>query len=97
MEKKHCKTCAYFKQHYGLDDKKLFALYCGHCTKAKAHALSKGRKPDAPACDLYVPGTPDTSRFVDKEYLSKKLLEYVLELPLLPNLDEEAEVFSEKR
>ena len=89
MEKNRCKTCAFFKQHYGLDDKKLYVLYCGHCTKAKAHALTKGRKPDAPACALYIPGEKDTSRFVDREFLSKALLAYVLALPLLPEIEQE--------
>lgn len=91
MEKKRCDSCGFFKQHYGLDGKKLYRLHCGHCMKAKAHLLSKGRKPDAPVCDLYVPGEPDTSRFVDKEYLSKRLLDYVLNLPLLPPIEDEGE------
>ena len=88
MEKKRCNSCAFFKQHYGLDGKKLYRLYCGHCIKAKAHALSKGRKPDALACAQYVPGEPDTSSFANKEYLSKTLLEYVLKLPLLPDIED---------
>ena len=88
LKEKHCNTCAFFKQHYGLDGKKLFRLRCGHCMKATSHALSKGRKPDAPICDLYVPGEPDTSKFADREYLSKALLSYVLSLPLLPKIED---------
>ena len=88
MEEKHCNSCAFFKQHYGLDGKKLYRLHCGHCMKAKAHALSKGRKPYAHVCNLYVPGEPDTFQFADKEYLSKALLDYVLSLELLPNIED---------
>ncbi len=56
--------------------------------KAKAYALSKGRKPDAPVCEQYAPAEPETDAFASKEYLSKALLKYVLELPLLPDIED---------
>ena len=88
MEVKHCNSCAFFRQHYGLDEKKLYRLYCGHCTKAKGRALTRHRKPDAPVCERYEPTEPVTDAFATKEYLSKALLNYVLSLALLPNIED---------
>ena len=88
MEEKHCNSCAFFKQHYGLDGKKLYRLYCGHCTKTNGRALTRNRKPDAPACERYEPAEPATEAFASKEYLSKALLDSVLSLELLPNIED---------
>ncbi len=83
MEKTECKDCKHFKQHYSLGDKKLHQVYCGHCMLPG----TKIRRPDAKACEGFVSGTPDAQRFVSKEYLSKRLLEYLCSLELLPPID----------
>ena len=84
MEKQHCKNCGYYKQHYALDKKKLFRVYCGHCTFFNP----KHKKPDTVACDRFSPAPPDEDAFVAKEYLSKALLSYLLNLELLPKIED---------
>ena len=81
MEEKYCKDCAHFHQHYGLDEKKLFRVFCGHCT---ANSRVRKRQPDAPACDLFAAASPSKDAFVTKEYLSRTLVEYMMRLELLP-------------
>ncbi|MBO5868812.1 MAG: hypothetical protein J6Q54_07890, partial [Oscillospiraceae bacterium] len=81
---KTCESCCHFRQHYALDDKKIFRVYCGHCTFTKV----KHRKPWTKACSSYIPAQPDSDSFVSKEYLSKALLRYMLELELLPEIQE---------
>ena len=49
---------------------------------------AKAKKPDTKACEHYVPGEKDKEPFASKEYLSKKLLNYVLSLELLPEIKE---------
>lgn len=75
-----CRQCAHYHQHYALDNRKIFRIYCGHCM------LHKPRKklPDAIACEAFAPAPPDENTFATKEYLSKELLQYVLSLDLLP-------------
>jgi len=82
MEQATCGSCLYFRQHYAFDQRKLFRVYYGHCTYQRA----KGKRPDAKICENYTPGIPDENAFVTKEYLSKKLLEYMLQLDLLPQI-----------
>ena len=77
-----CKDCEHYLQHYGLDKRGIFQVYCGHCRLA----WRKRKKPDTPACSQFSPGTPAEEPFVSKEYLSKALLEYVLRLELLPEI-----------
>jgi len=83
MDNKYCKDCAHFHQHYGLNKKKLFRVFCGHCT---AITRMRKRKPDSLACDLFVAAPPREDAFATKEYLSKALLEYMLQLELLPQI-----------
>ena len=83
MNDKECKTCQYFKQHYTLDNRKIFCVYCGHCTLQRA----KRKRPDSKACEFYIPSPPQEDAFVSKEYLSKKLLQYMLSLELLPEIE----------
>lgn len=82
MEKKICKNCAHYCQHYGLNQRKLYRVYCGHCMLPK----TKNKRPDAAACKDFVPGEPGESAFADKEFLSKALLQYLLNLELLPEI-----------
>ena len=82
MEKETCSTCAYYRQHYAFDARRIFRVYCGHCTFSRR----KNRSPDAKRCEHYVLSEPDETAFVSKEYLSKALLAYVLGLELLPEV-----------
>lgn len=84
MEKLLCKNCAHFHQHYALDERKIFRIFCGHCTLTHP----KRKKPDAPACDSFTPGLPDEDAFATKEYLSKELLQYLMHLDLLPKIED---------
>ena len=84
MEKKTCKECKYYLRHYTFDGKKIFRIYCGHCT----HHKTKDKRPDAKACEHFVPGEPQEAAFASKEYLSKELLQYMLGLDLLPKIEE---------
>lgn len=76
------KTCVHYRQHYTFDSRKIFRVYCGHCTFSKP----KRKAPDAKACENYMPTVPDETAFVSKEYLTKALLEYVFHLELLPEI-----------
>ena len=87
MDNKFCKTCAYYRQHYTFDQRKIFRVYCGHCTYKK----SKPKRPDAKACENYIMYESAESPFVTKEYLSKALLEYFLRLDLLPEIYDSSE------
>ena len=82
MDEMHCKGCAHFCQHYVFNSRKIFRVHCGHCTLARLRT----KKPDSKACEKYVQTDPDEEAFVTKEYLSKELLKYVLELELLPEI-----------
>ena len=87
MEKKYCKDCGYFYQHYALDDRKIFRVFCGHCTLSTA----RRKQPHTIACDGFVPALPDENAFATKEYLSKTLLEYMMKLELLPEIEKQTE------
>ena len=82
MEEKTCKECGLFLQHYGLCRSRLFILNCGHCTAG----APKHKRPDAKACDKYIPPTGDEEPFATKEYLSQRLMEYVLQMELFPGV-----------
>lgn len=82
MSENQCKTCQYFLQHYTLTRRILIRVHCGHCVFSKV----KRKKPDAKACENYLPGPAPEEAFASKEYLSKELLEYVLHLELLPEI-----------
>ena len=84
MEKKTCKDCQYYLRHYTFNSKKIFRIYCGHCT----HHKTKEKRPDAKACEDFILGIPQEDAFVSKEYLSKELLQYMLKLELLPEIEE---------
>ena len=82
MEEQHCSDCQYNLQHYALGRKKIFRVYCGHCTFNRA----KQKHPDTKACKDFVVGISREEAFASKEYLSKELLRYVLSLELLPEI-----------
>lgn len=85
MDNHSCKTCAHYRQHYTFDQRKIFRVYCGHCTYQKA----KTKRPDAKACENYLWSESAENAFISKEYLSKALLEYMLSLELLPDICEQ--------
>ncbi len=82
MENTLCKDCTHFRQHYGLNGGKLYRIYCGHCTFEKV----KRKLPDTKACIHFVSGSSNEEAFVRKEYLTKKVLQYVLDMQLLPEI-----------
>ena len=49
---------------------------------------AKRRQPYAAACEYFTAGPPDMDAFVTKEYLSKEFLQYLLNLPLLPEIED---------
>ena len=84
MEEKQCKDCQHFMQHLSLDKRRLFRVYCGHCTFSRV----KRKLPDSKACENYIAGSPPEEAFATKEYLSKELLQYILSLDLLPEIED---------
>jgi len=84
MEKNTCKKCIHFRQHYGLDERRLFKLYCGHCVLPGV----RRKKPDTVACEKFEEVLQEENAFATKEYLSKELLTYLLNLPLLPKIED---------
>ena len=85
MDGTTCNSCMYFKQHYALDERTIFRVYCGHCT----YQSVRSKRPDAKICKNYIYKKPDENAFVSKEYLSKRLLEYMLKLELFPTIKDE--------
>lgn len=79
-----CADCSHYLRHYTFNKRKIFQVYCGHCTLG----VAKKKKPSAKVCENFVPGTAQKEAFVTKEYLSKELLQYVLSLELLPDIEE---------
>ena len=84
MNELKCENCKYFLQHYVMRNNKLSYVYCGHCTFDRV----KRRYPDRPACEHFIRGELDKERFATKEFLSKELFKYILDLDLLPNIEE---------
>lgn len=82
MNENKCGSCMYYRQHYAFDQRKIFRVYCGHCTFIKV----KTKRPDSKICEYYQQADSDESAFVTKEYLSKELLNYMLNLELLPEI-----------
>ena len=85
MENQVCKNCKHFRQHYGLNEKRIFRLECGHCTLPRL----KTTKPHRKACPEFVQRENKENEFVSKEYLSKTLLDWIRQLELLPEIQEE--------
>ena len=88
MENQTCQNCKYFYQHYGLDGTKIFRLHCGHCGKPRLRI----KKPHQAACAEFEQGENTEKKFVSKEYLSKSLLDWIRQLELLPEIQEEEDV-----
>ena len=82
MRTNTCKSCTHYQQHYAFDQRKIFRVYCGHCTLRTV----RKKLPDTAACENFSPAPPDENAFATKEYLSKTLLEYMLSLELLPEI-----------
>ncbi len=80
MDNSLCKDCKHYMQHYGLDGKGFFPLYCGHCT----HLRVVHRRPDQKGCKNFISGENREKAFASKEYLTKALLDWIATLPLLP-------------
>ena len=84
MDKNRCKHCKYYLQHYTFVDGRIVRVYCGHCT----YCAARHRRPDAAACDAFLLSSSDEEGFATKTYLTKKLLEHVLKMELLPPIED---------
>lgn len=84
MSNQCCANCFYYLRHYTFDARKVFRVYCGHCTFSRP----KHKRPDAKVCENYIAGTAKEDLFVTKEYLSKELLQYMLRMELLPEIED---------
>lgn len=84
MSNQCCANCSYYLRHYTFDGRKIFRVYCGHCTLSRP----KRKRPDGKPCENYTPGENREEAFASKEYLSKELLKYLLGLDLLPEIEE---------
>lgn len=84
MNQNTCRTCEYFCQHYTFSKGRIHRVFCGHCTAGKV----KTKRPYAVACEKYNYSEPDEDAFVSKEYLSKELLQHVLNMDLLPKIED---------
>lgn len=82
MNEQHCADCQHYLRHYTFNSRKIFRVHCGHCTFSRP----KRKQPDAKTCQNFTPSSPQEDVFVTKEYLSKELLQYVLQLDLLPEI-----------
>ena len=83
MNQNTCSSCAHFRQHYTFDQRKIFRVYCGHCT----YIRPRTKKPDARSCENFIYAVPPEDQFVSKEFLSRVVLEYVRGLELLPEIE----------
>lgn len=83
MSDQCCSNCRNYLQHYTFNTRKIFQVYCGHCTLN----TRKRKRPDSKACENFVPASAKEKSFVSKEYLSKELLQYILKLELLPEIE----------
>ena len=84
MDERTCRACKYFHQHYTIDNKRIFSVFCGHCTYGRI----RKKDPDSKACEHFAYIPPVEDYFVTKEYLSKELLRRILEMDLLPEIEE---------
>lgn len=83
MSNQCCANCCYYLGHYTFDARRIFRVNCGHCTLGQP----RFKKPDTQSCNNYLPSPPQEDTFVSKEYLSKELLRYMLDLELLPEIE----------
>ena len=77
-----CSHCRHYIQHYAFLDNRLTRIYCGHC----AFSAVKRKRPDAACCGHFELGNRGTERFASKEYLTKALLDRILNLDFLPEI-----------
>ena len=85
MERSLCKDCRYFVRHYLLTEDRAAAVNCGHCTAVRR----RHRNANAAACEKFEKGEhPLPQREPVVNFLTTSFLEYVLSLPLPPEIDE---------
>ena len=83
LEKNYCKQCEYYLQHYTFVKGRTIMVYCGHCT----YGTARRRHPDKNACEAFA-SKAGAEVFVSKEYLTKALLQRVLDMDLLPPIED---------
>lgn len=84
MNQNTCESCSHYIQHYTFDDQRFVRICCGHCTYGRVRV----KKPDAKICENYIQAKSAAKPFATKEYLTKKLLDYVLRLELTPEIED---------
>lgn len=82
MDKRYCKNCAHYHQHYALNKRKIFRVYCGHCMQHRV----RQKLPDAIACDDFVPTLPDEDALLQKNILVRSYCN-IYNLELLPTIE----------
>ena len=88
MDGMACCNCDHYIRHYALKGGRLYRVHCGHCTYTRV----RRKQPETPACETFREGEPDDQAFVSKHYLTKELLRFVLEMELLPEIEEHPEI-----
>ena len=83
MNKKTCKTCAHFHQHYSLKDGRITRVFCGHCIYPKV----KTKRPFSTACENYTYGPADEDAFASKKFLTKEMIRHLYEMEFLPQIE----------
>ena len=81
-----CKNCVHFHQHYVLDDQSCCKVYCGHCVRPRI----KHRSPDGKVCSYFGARTepaPIPDRKGTVQFLTTKMLDYILSLDLPPDVE----------
>lgn len=84
MEDNRCKNCRYYIKHYALIENRIIQVHCGHCI----WKIPKTKHPNRKACEHFQQGVHTSEQFASKEYLSKKLLDKVMDMELLPEIEE---------
>ena len=78
LNDKTCNDCQHYLQHYILIDGKIRPVYCGHCLMHSKRRI----RPDCKSCEAFALGVPISEQLVNKQYLTKTLLQHLLSLEL---------------
>lgn len=88
MNKRTCKQCAHFRQHYVLTSSSAFPLECGHCVFPQL----KKRTASTAACARFEEKTvPDDlpDRDAVLHFLTVDMMQHILQLSLPPVIADE--------
>ena len=83
-QKKVCRSCIHYRQHYILDSQRCSRVCCGHCVYPRI----KHRSPENRACDYFKQCSsedlPNRAETID--FLTKEVLQRILDMPLPPEI-----------